>query len=218
MRRAEFERILADARVLWDFHVIFDMLERADIIVCLGSYDLRVAERAADLYLAELSGSVLVTGAWGNWTRGLWERTEAETFGERLRERGVRSEDVILETRATNIGENIELSRGLLQGSPVNGVILVTKPQTQMRVWATAQKLWPAAKHMVTAPLLDLLSQASVGGLIGLIEEMVGDLDRLIAYPDRGFQVPIVIPDEVIEAHERLKRSGFGRHCLHDSF
>ncbi|HCH71013.1 MAG TPA: YdcF family protein, partial [Ochrobactrum sp.] len=41
--------VLNAARVLWDYHCIYDPLETADVIIGLGSYDPRVAERAADL-------------------------------------------------------------------------------------------------------------------------------------------------------------------------
>jgi hypothetical protein len=38
------------AELLWDYHYLKGPLEKPDCIVGLGSYDLRVAERCADLY------------------------------------------------------------------------------------------------------------------------------------------------------------------------
>ena len=39
------------AKKLWDYHHMHHALEKADCILTLGSHDLRVAERAAELYL-----------------------------------------------------------------------------------------------------------------------------------------------------------------------
>src|SRR3954468_8477838 len=90
------------AEALWRFHAKSDAVERPDAIVCLGSYDLRVAHRAADLALAHKDAAVVVTGAYGNWRRGVFDATEAEVFGRVLAARGVPAGRVMLETRATN--------------------------------------------------------------------------------------------------------------------
>ena len=39
------------ARKIWDYHHLNHTLEKTDIILALGSNDLRVAEYAAELYL-----------------------------------------------------------------------------------------------------------------------------------------------------------------------
>ena len=41
---------------------------------------------------------------------------------------------------------------------------------------------------------------------------MVGDLQRIRIYPEKGFQIPQDIPDEVWAAYERLVGWGFTRH------
>ena len=51
-------------------------------------------------------------------------------------------------------------------------------------------------------------------GLAPVIEEMVGDLERMGAYPARGFQVPVEIPAQVLAAGEALKAAGFDGHGL----
>lgn len=45
------EEALHFAQILWDYHHLEGPLEKSDCIVGLGSYDLRGAERCADLYL-----------------------------------------------------------------------------------------------------------------------------------------------------------------------
>lgn len=205
----------AHAEALWAFHARSDEVGEPAAIVCLGSYDLRVAHRAADLALAYPAAQVVVTGAYGNWTRGVFAATEAEVFGEVLSERGVPAGRVVLETRATNIGENIAFSRDILGLRDGETVVFVTKPQTQMRVRATVPVHWPLIQARIAAPLLALDDYGQTDrGLAPVIEEMVGDLERMGAYPARGFQVAVEIPAQVLAAGEALKAAGFDGHGL----
>lgn len=47
-----------------------------------------------------------------------------------------------------------------------------------------------------------------------MIDEMVGDLDRIMRYPALGFQVACPIPAQVMDAWERLVARGFDRHLV----
>lgn len=199
------------ARILWNFHRVYDELEPADAIVGLGSYDLRVAERCADLYKAGLSLQVIFTGAWGNWTKDLFHGSEAVAFGRRAIESGVPSEAITLEERATNIGENLSFTSRLIPEAV--SVILVTKPQTQLRCKATVQKQWPGVRAITTAPQTAFEDQPTgVQNERGLFCEMVGDLERMMTYPARGFQVYVDIPDRVMSAFHTLRSAGFTDH------
>lgn len=201
------------ADTLWRFHARSDDLTPMEAIVCLGSYDLRVAHRTADLALEYPQAKVLVTGSYGNWTRGVFKATEAETFGGILLERGVPEDRILLEPRATNIGENIAFARDMLGYASGEAVVFVTKPQTQMRVRATVPVHWAGITARLTAPRLTMADyETPTDGLAPLIEEMVGDFQRMQLYPDLGFQVPVETPPEAFEAFEALKSAGFVRH------
>ena len=203
--------ILQAARLLWDFHCVYDELEPADAIVGLGSYDLRVAERCADLYKAGMSSRVIFTGASGNWTVGLFDRSEASAFGRHAIESGMPAEAITLEEAATNIGENLASTSRLIPTA--KSVILVTKPQTQLRCKATAQKQWAGVRAMTTAPKTAFEDQpAGPQDERGLFCEMVGDLERIMTYPARGFQVDVDIPDRVLSAFQTLRAAGFTDH------
>jgi hypothetical protein len=45
-----------------------------------------------------------------------------------------------------------------------------------------------------------------------VIDMMVGDLQRIKIYPEKGFQIPQEIPDGVWTAYEKLVAWGFTRH------
>jgi uncharacterized SAM-binding protein YcdF (DUF218 family) len=206
--------ILADAKTLWRFHKIDTHLHPADAIVGLGSYDLRVADQAATLFHNKLAPLVIFTGARGNWTNGL-AGTEADLFAERAIVLGVPNTAIVRERTATNIGENIRLTAGLLPASP--HCIFVTKPQTTRRCLATVQKQWPDCHAHICCPQTSFEEQPmSDHTLTDLINEMVGDLWRLLTYPAKGFQVPVSIPPTVLRAYNQLRAAGFTGHIPSD--
>jgi hypothetical protein len=47
-----------------------------------------------------------------------------------------------------------------------------------------------------------------------VINIMVGDLQRIKIYPEKGFQVYQEIPEEVWDAYERLVILGFDKHLI----
>ncbi len=148
----------------------------------------------------------------GNWTAGLYRTSEAEAFAEIAIRRGVPREIVFTETNATNLGENVRFSRDMLVSGPVS-VIFVTKPQTQRRVLATAAQQWPEARAAVTAPLVAFEDQPTATyPMEKLIHEMTGDLERILTYPAKGFQIAQAVPLDVMEAYDFLIAQGFDGH------
>ena len=204
-------KILAAAEALWRYHCIYDPLEPSDIIVGLGSYDLRVADRCVDLFRDGFAPRLLFTGNHGHWTRDRFDEPEARIFTDRAMALGIPSRAIEVEERATNVGENITHSAAIAGARA--SAILVTKPQTQRRCLATARKQWPQAQTRVTAPMHGFTQQPTADfGLRHLICEMVGDLKRIRIYPDAGFQIPQQIPPDVAAAYDLLVAAGYTDH------
>lgn len=206
--------VMHHAQTLWAFLQGQPIcLAPSDIIVVCGSYDLRVCDHACALIRKGIAPRMLITGATGNWTRYLWERSEADVFHDRARSLGVDEGQITLEKRATNFAENIQFSRDLLPGA--GRVTFVTKRNSVLRVKHTLDVQWPEVESAVDAPAINFPDDVSHQiGVLGLIDEMVGDLHRILHYPELGYQSPITIPDEVLRAWHRLIESGFDRHLL----
>ncbi|MEO1678152.1 MAG: YdcF family protein [Pseudomonadota bacterium] len=199
------------ARILWEFHCVFDDLQQCDVIIGLGSYDLRVATRCAQLFHNGLSDRIIFTGASGNWTHDLFAASEAEAFRDQAIKDGVPGTAITLEPCATNIGENIRFSAALAPSA--KRVIIVTKPQTQQRCRATALKQWPGTQALVTAPTTGFDDQPLPHhGERALICEMVGDVERMGAYAELGFQAEVVVPAAVRAAFRTLVDAGYTDH------
>jgi uncharacterized SAM-binding protein YcdF (DUF218 family) len=204
------------AKILWDYHRLDQEPQAADLIFVLGSHDLRVAERAVELYHQGLAPYILFSGKRGALTRD-WPVTEAERFASLAGEQGVPQEQILIEPEATNTGENIRYGYALLQekGLSPRRMILVQKPYMERRTLATFLKQWPGEKTevFVTSPRIPFESyptkEIPVEQVIGI---MVGDLYRIKEYPAKGFQVPQEIPPPVMAAAEELVRRGYTRH------
>jgi uncharacterized SAM-binding protein YcdF (DUF218 family) len=204
------------AQRLWDYHHLNQALASTDCVVGLGSYDLRVADRCADLYQQGWAPLILFSGYLGQWTRAIWNRSEAEIFAERAIARGVPADRILLEMKSTNIGENIRFTRELLaaQGLHPRSLMIVSKPSTERRILATCQRIWPQMPLVISSPCIDLAEQMQFGIGENLIHEMVGDIQRIKLYPDLGFQAAQHLPDAVWSAYERLVALGYDQHLI----
>jgi len=209
--------IRALAYKIWDYHHLHHRLEKADCILALGSHDLRVAERGAELWLQGWAPWLIFSGGLGNLTRETWVEPEADLFAKVALGMGVPHAVILTENRSTNTGENILFTQQLLQekGMDPESFILVQKPYMERRSYATFKKHWPEKKLIVTSPQLSLEQYVTAAiPLEKVINIMVGDLQRIKIYPARGFQVFQEIPDEVWYAYEKLIALGFDKHLI----
>ena len=200
------------AMTLWRYHCLYEPVVSADVIVGLGSYDLRVAEHCAALFHDGIAPRLVFSGAVGNWTAGRFEGSEARAFADRATTLGVPEAAITLEERSTNIGENVQRSAEVV-GDERAKWVFVTKPQTQRRCRAAIDVYLAGATTCVTAPEHDFDAQPLPHhDLAALIDEMVGDMARIIEYPVLGYQSEQPVPDDVLAAYERLIGAGYTRH------
>lgn len=208
---------IALAKLLWDYHHMHHELEKAACILALGSHDLRVADRAAELYLQGWAPLVIFSGGLGNLTLGMWTESEADKFARIAIDAGVPPHAILVENRSTNTGENIQFTQKLLeeQGLDINHFIVVQKPYMERRSYATFKKHWPEKQLTVTSPQFsfDDYPTAEIP-LERVINIMVGDLQRIKYYPEKGFQIYQEIPAGVWQACERLIALGYDKHLM----
>jgi uncharacterized SAM-binding protein YcdF (DUF218 family) len=196
-------------------------LEKSDVILVLCSYDKKVAERAAQLFLEGWAPLLIFSGGLGTITRGMWNEPEADQFARIARSMGVPEEQILIENQSTNTGENVLFTRRLLAAKKLDPkkFILVQKPYMERRSYATFRKLWPEKEVLVTsAPVsfAEYLAGYSNPELTSddVISIMVGDLQRIKVYPEKGFQITQEIPDEVWAVYKELVRAGYDQHLI----
>jgi uncharacterized SAM-binding protein YcdF (DUF218 family) len=175
-----------------------------------------VCDHACELIGRGISDKLVLSGNTGHWTGMLWNRPEARVFLERARSRGIDEHLIVLEERATNIGENIAKSKALVPDA--KSVTFVTKPNTLLRVKLAVPVQWPEVRAYTSCPCIAFPDGVSnIVGLFGLIHEMVGDVERILEYPKLGYQVEHEFPSEVLESWEYLKQQGFTQHLMRNS-
>uniref|UniRef100_A0A3Q3E7Y3 DUF218 domain-containing protein n=1 Tax=Labrus bergylta TaxID=56723 RepID=A0A3Q3E7Y3_9LABR len=115
------------ARILWDYLCLHQRLEKVWTVM------LRIY-----LFLNSIGQFV--------FSIGVWTRPEAEVFLDVALRMGVPRMNSLLETEATNTGENIRFSHRVLKerNIPVSKVILVQQPFMERRVYATFMCQWPS--------------------------------------------------------------------------
>jgi uncharacterized SAM-binding protein YcdF (DUF218 family) len=207
------------ALTLWDYHRLNHTLTKADVILVLCSHDLRVAQRGAELFLEGWAPLLMFSGGLGVITRHMWSEPEAELFARIAQDMGVPAEQILIENRSSNTGENVLFSRQLLEQRQIEAerFIVVQKPYMERRSFATFKKVWPQKDVLVTSPqdsFDEYLSRYTNPALTpdDVISIMVGDLQRIQLYPELGFQIPQPIPEEVWAAYEALVQAGYDRH------
>lgn len=212
------EEILRDAKTVYDFHAdCGPAFDRADVILAAGSHDLRVPRHAAALFLAGAAPRLVCSGGLGKVTDGLWRAPEGDVFAAECRALGVPTERIIVERQARNTGENFTRSRVLLEGlgiRPETGII-VCKPYMAKRAWATAACQWGEVRWSVSVP--DIPFEEYPNADCPLEQEialMVGDLQRLRRYAERGFQLPVPVPEAIWQAGQRLAADGYDRYVI----
>ena len=205
------------AKTLWDYHHVNHILKKSDCILALGSHDLRVAERTAELYLQGYAPLVIMSGGLGNFTKELWTEKEADQFAAVAIEKGVPEKNILIENNSSNTGENILFTQKLLAEKKLNpqNFIVVQKPYMERRSYATFKKHWPDKDLIVTSPEISFEQYPTNDIPIErVINIMVGDLQRIKFYPDRGFQIYQEIPADVWSAYEKLIGLGFDKHLM----
>lgn len=200
------------AKVLWDYHCLRQEVVPSDLILVLGSNDIRVAQHGARLFLNGLAPLIAFAGSVGPLTKGVFSKPEAEVFAEEATKLGVPEDKMLIENRSTNTGANFVLTKQLIEsrGLKVDSLIAVTKPYMLRRAYATCRRQWPEVK--VTVSSLDLGFEEYLDGAMtrqSLIEFLTGYTERMQAYVEQGFQIPQEMPDGVWHTYEELARRGY---------
>ncbi|MFE2019905.1 YdcF family protein [Streptomyces sp. NPDC059499] len=214
------DAVTKDAQLLWEYQLMGHSPRRCSVAIGLGSHDLGVADVTAEMYRQGMAPLVVFTGATSRTTRERMPRGEAEHYRMRAIELGVPSDAILVEPQARNTGENIRFSRALLeeQGVPVSSVLLVSKPYEERRAYATARKLWPDVKFVSASAPMTLADYVdSIGDAHLVVDMLVGALQRLLIYPAQGFMISQQVPQDVLDAYERLCAQGFTSRLIPDA-
>lgn len=205
-----------DARILWDYMRLCQTPEPADCIVGFGCYDEDIPRRCGELYRQGYAPWVAFSGGLGRNTAGLWSGSEAERFAVIAAEAGVPVERIIVENQSRNSAENLIFTPKILAEHGVfpQKIIAVHKPYMERRLQAAMGVYWPEVQAIYTSPQVTLEEHIAHGEAVGMtrrgvIETIVGDIQRMELYAKKGYQLPVELPGEVKQAYDRLVAQGY---------
>ena len=231
-------QIIEPAELIWNYHRLnhdifkCEFVNNLDGILVFGSSDISVADEAARVWLLVLKDRVhlgnifpylLFSGGMGTGPHSGsnlmgWTRPEAEIFSEHvlsiIKDKVDKTQfsklRVFVENKAKNSGENVDLSRKIIEENELKSekLIIVQKPFMERRTYATFKHRWPGPEiklHSSSSTLLEYpkISNISLEEVIGI---MLGDLQRIKLYapPYGHFQIAQDIPDDVWNAYKHL--------------
>ena len=207
---------MENVKILWDFMHMGQSLEQADVIVGFGCYDEDIPCRCAELFHRGFAPFVCFSGGLGRNTDKLWTKSEAERFAAIAIAEGVPENRIILENKSTNSAENLLFTPKVLAEAGVKAerIIAVHKPYMEKRLWAAMQVYWPDVQAVYTSPDVTVeehIAHAEKIGMTrkGVIETIVGDVQRMELYAEKGYQLAVEIPAEVRDAFDALVKQGY---------
>ncbi|GAC1426724.1 MAG: YdcF family protein [Flavisolibacter sp.] len=215
------ENTLHLAKKLWDYHHMNHPIKKSDCILVLGSHDLRVADRAVELYQQNMATWVVFSGGLGRLTRQLWTEPEADLLASIALKKGIPKEFIIIENKSTNTGENILFTREVLKEKNIDpkNFIVIQKPYMERRSYATFKRFWPEKELIVTSPQIDFEKYPTSDITMDqVIDIMVGDLQRIMIYPQKGFQIFQQVPEQILDAYNQLIVLGYTKSLVNTPY
>ncbi len=201
-----------DAALIWEYHQLHHELRACDVAICLGGPDPDVADFAVELYHRKLFPTLVFSGANSPDTVEYYPRGEAIECREKALSLGVPNSAILVEIRATNTGQNVAYSRTVLAEHDLYPatIMLVSMPYMQRRAFATCRKVWPDVDIVCASEPIEFVEYAkAIGNPPVVLDMIVGDMQRIMEYPKKGFAIEQHVPQAVQDAYERLVNAGY---------
>ncbi len=219
MYKQEIKKVL---REIWDYMRLNQSLEKCDLIIGCGCSDLHIPIKCASLLKQGYGSKILFAGGLGKQTEDFFEKAEAEIYKDIAMQNGIRNEDIIIETKSTNTGDNFRFAEKILKDQNIkyDKVLIVHRPFDERRTLACAQSILKDKHLIITSPdvtfdeWFDMLDNKSLQNIIDEISVIVGDIQRIIVYPQFGWQLENDVPEKIKKDYFYLKDLGFSKYIL----
>ena len=208
------ENIISSLKVIWGFTKLNQVIEPCDVIFACVCFNLDIPVKCAELFKQGYGKKILFAGGLGKITKEKFQKSEAEIYRDIAMRHGVSSEHILLEINSTNTGDNFRFSKTILEKYKIKSILIVHFATSERRTLATAQAILPEYRLFITSPDLsfsDFLSklQQSSEYFYREVSLLVGDIQRMIIYPQLGWIKEVDIPDDIIQTYYFLKNKGF---------
>lgn len=215
------EEIIKNLKIIWDYMNLNMTIPTCDVIIGCGCSKLDVPKRCSELYKDGYAPLIVFTGGFGKGTLGVFEKSEAEIYRDLAIKDGVPRENILIENKSTNTGDNFRFSLELLKSKNIKAdkILIVNHSCAERRNYSSASAIIKDKEIYVTSPVKsfeDYIKEIEEDKemIIHNISIVVGDLQRFIIYPQFGWQIENEVPDNVIDAYYYLKKLGFDKYII----
>lgn len=215
------EIIVENLKVIWNYMNLNMPLSKSDIIIGCGCSDLDIPVKCAELYKDGYAPLILFAGGVGKITKKYFPKSEAEIFKEIAIKEGVPEEKILVETKSTNTGDNFRYSLELLKQKNIDikKILIVHHSCAERRTYSTAKAIIKDKEILITSSKIkfsDFIKnlESKPEKINDKISVLVGDIQRILIYPQFGWQEENEMPKGVIESYNCLKNLGFNKFII----
>lgn len=126
-------------------------------------------------------------------------------------------EKIYLEKESTNTGDNFRFTKKIIEKAnlKIKTCIVVCKPYGEKRVYAAFKKILPEYKVSIYSENTSYEEYYKSHNK-EWINVLVGDIQRMELFYQKGWQIKMKIPQNVIEAYQELIKKGYDKYVLKD--
>lgn len=192
-------------KLVWNYLIIKEKLEPAQAIFVFGRDDFKIPAKALEIYKRGLSPRLILLGGRGRLS-GKLKIAESEAFRDFLIKKGMSKKVLYIENRSTNTGENLDEGLGILKNKSIKAdrIILITHAPHSRRTLASAEKR-NSKIIFLSCPDNCRIPKINSPRFINEVKEAVGEMERILTYPKKGFIKKQIVPNSVRTCHKILK-------------
>ncbi len=186
-------------------NVPVENLPDAEAIFVFGHYEPQVAHHAAELWKKGKAPRIIISGR-GRDAIPEGFKTEADFYKSLMVDDGIPDSAMILEKESTNSLENVLMGMATAHKIGINpkSVILCAMPPLLRRSCATFRKQFPEVTVYGSA-----FPMSTEWSTPKRVNRLLGEIQRLNEYAEKGDIVKVTIPDEVLSAVEKIRQAEF---------
>lgn len=209
-------------KIIWNYMVLEEPIQKCDLILGCGCANLSIPVKCSELLKQGYGKNILFTGGFGKITKNTFSKPEADRYKEIALKEGIKEEQIYVENQSQNTGDNFRFSLYLIREKQIKSdkILIVHNKLSERRTLATAKCIMKGKQIFITSPAgtfeeyIEKLEKKTLEARSDSISLLIGDVQRMVIFPQFGWQMVQEVPKEVLESYEFLKRKGHTKYLF----
>lgn len=217
-----FKLIYEPLKIIFDYMSLNQKVKKCDVMIGCGCSSLDIPIVCSDLYKKGFSNKIIFAGGYGKVTKNKFQKQEAIIYKEIAMTEGVKENDIYLDDKSSNTVENFLFSKEIIDSNhwDIQSILIVHNKANERRTFNTAREVWKDKEIIITSKdvsfdeYFERLKSKKEEERNILISVLVGNIQRMVIYPQFGLQIEEEVPEKVIDSYQKLKSLGFDYYIL----